>query len=854
MRKVRVFQLARELRTSVEEVIKELAALGCTADKASAVDAELAEQVQARLAGAKRKSVRDAAAMSEPAADAAARPMRAVERAAPAAAKRRAAPQPQPLPVWDLPPLPKTPEVVAPVLGSSAPAAAPPPARRVGPAVPGRGDMRVAPPVERERRTPAAARGPAARPELTRTYRPEAPGELPGREGRPGRRDRGRGERDTGREVGRDAEVGERPGDRRGKRAKRKKKRAEVSEQEVFNSVRRTMATLDVGRSRKKRRIRTDDGAEVEVEDTRVRINEFATVSELAAVLEVRPNEVVAACLKLGVLANVNRRLDRDTIEAVADEFGYEVEFVKEFGEEIIEEVEETHEDVPEEARPAIVTVMGHVDHGKTKLLDFIRKSDVVSGESGGITQHIGAYQARLADKRAVTFLDTPGHQAFTAMRARGADVTDIVVLVVAADDRVNEQTIEAINHAKAARKPIVVAINKVDLPNANPDRIRQQLAEQGLQVEEWGGQTIAVEISAKFGQNVDKLLEMVLLVAEMLDLKAQKDRPAKGTIIEAKKDAGRGIVATVLIQNGTLAVGDAFVCGTAWGKVRAMGTETGDRIESASPSTPVEVLGWSDVPQVGDAFSVVGSEAQARLISAERGQIAREKRMRLAAGRFRLGELHARLKEQTRIDLRVIIKADVQGSVEVLRDSMEKLTDEQVQVVVIHTGVGRINESDVLLATASGAIIVGFHVRPDPKATQLAQEEGVEVRLYSVIYEAIEEIEAAKAGLLKPKEQERVLGSAEVRNVFEITKVGTVAGCHVVAGTIARTARARVIRENDVVWSGRILSLKRFKEDAREVAQGYECGLSLEGFNDIKVGDLIEAYVVEEVSPVKKA
>jgi len=847
LRKVRVYQLARELRVSIEEVLKALAALGCAADKASAVDAALAEQVQVRLAGAKRKSIRDAA--PAPAAEAAAQPVRSGGRATPATVRRRAAPEPQPLPVWDLPPLPKTPDVVAPVLGSSAPAAAPPPARRVGPAVPGRGDMRVAPPTERERRAPAA-RGPAARPELTRTYRPDAPAEVPGRDGRPGRRDRGRGERVTTRE----AEPGGRAPDRRGKRGKRKKKRPEVNEQEVFDSVRRTMATLDAGRSRKKRRIRTDDGAEVEVEDTRARINEFATVSELAAVLEVRPNEVVAACLKLGVLANINRRLDRDTIEAVADEFGYEVEFVKEFGEEIIEEVEETHEDVPEEARPAIVTVMGHVDHGKTKLLDFIRKSDVVSGESGGITQHIGAYQARLADKRAVTFLDTPGHQAFTAMRARGADVTDIVVLVVAADDRVNEQTIEAINHAKAARKPIVVAINKVDLPTANPDRIRQQLAEQGLQVEEWGGQTIAVEISAKFGQNVDKLLEMVLLVAEMLDLKAQRDRPAKGTVIEAKKDAGRGIVATVLIQNGTLAVGEAFVCGTAWGKVRAMGTETGDRIESASPSTPVEVLGWSDVPQVGDTFSVVGSEAQARMISAERGQIAREKRMRLAAGRFRLGELHARLKEQTRIDLRVIIKADVQGSVEVLRDSMEKLTDEQIQVVVIHTGVGRINESDVLLATASGAIIVGFHVRPDPRATQLAQEEGVEVRLYSVIYEAIEEIEAAKAGLLKPKEQERVLGSAEVRNVFEITKVGTVAGCHVVAGTIARTARARLIRENDVIWSGRILSLKRFKEDAREVAQGYECGLSLEGFNDIKVGDLIEAYVVEEVSPVKKA
>ncbi len=841
MRKVRVYQLARELRANDNEVIAALEALGCTVKgRSSAVDADVAEQVRRQLAGPKRKTASGTEPVQATATRRAPQARPAGARRAPAPARRRKAPAPQPVPSWDLPQLPKAPEVAAPVVGLSAPTTAPPPARRVGPAVPGRGEMRVTP--TPKRRTATAGRN-AGKVDVTRTYRPsmapDTPSSAPGRGGR----------------RGRDAatDTGERP-DRRGKRGKRKKRRREVDEREVFDSVRRTMATLDSGRSRKRRRIRTEDGSEVEVEDVKIRINEFATVSELAAVMELRPNEIVAACLKLGVLANVNRRLDRDTIEAVADEFGYEVEFVKEFGEEMIEEVEESHTDVPETPRPAIVTVMGHVDHGKTKLLDFIRSSDVVSGESGGITQHIGAYQARMPDNRQLTFLDTPGHEAFTAMRARGADVTDIVVLVVAADDRVNEQTIEAINHAKAARKPIIVAINKCDLANANPDKIRQQLAEQGLQVEDWGGETIAVEISAKFGQNVDKLLEMILLVAEMQELKAQADRPAKGTIIEAKKDPGRGIVATVLIQNGTLKIGDSFVCGTAFGKVRAMVTETGDRIESAGPSTPVEVLGWSDVPQTGDSLTVVKSEGQARLISGERGQIAREKRMRLSSSRFRLGELHTRLKEQKRIDLRVIIKADVQGSVEVLRDSMEKLTDEQVQVVVIHTGVGRINESDVLLATASGAVIVGFHVRPDPRATQLAQDEEVEIRLYSVIYEAIEEIEAAKAGLLKPKEEERVLGSAEVREVFKVSKVGTVAGCHVVAGTVKRSGLARVIRENDVVWSGKIESLKRFKEDAREVAQGYDCGISLEGFGDVQVGDLIEAYVVEEVSPTKKA
>ncbi|MFH1143466.1 MAG: translation initiation factor IF-2 [Candidatus Eisenbacteria bacterium] len=609
------------------------------------------------------------------------------------------------------------------------------------------------------------------------------------------------------------------------------------------------MAAIDGSPRRRRRRRQDESGADVVEDSHTIKASEFLTVAEFAALLGARPAEVVAACLRLGIVANVNRRLDRDAIEAVADEFDYAVDFVKEFGEEMLEEEAEEVEEGSTGPRPVVVTVMGHVDHGKTKLLDYIRKTDIISRESGGITQHIGAYQVHLPSGGVVTFLDTPGHEAFTAMRARGADVTDLVILVVAADDGVNKQTIEAINHARAARKPIVVAINKCDLPTANPERIKKELSEQGLLVEEWGGSTVAVEISAREGTNVEKLLAMLMLVAEMQELRGQSDRPARGTVIEVRKDPGRGIVVTVLVQNGTLRIGDSFICGTRYGKVRAMADDLGERVESAGPSTPVEVLGWSDVPQVGDTIAAVKTEAMARVIAGERSQIARAHRMKLAANRFRLDDLHVRIKEGQRADLRLIIKADVQGSAEVLRDSLEKLTSEQVNVVVVHTGVGKINESDVLLAAASDAIIIGFHVRPDPKATQLAQSEEVEIRLYKVIYEAIDQIKSAMAGLLAPEKQERVLGTAEVREVFKVSKVGTIAGCTVVTGTITRQALARVIRGEDVIWSGKIISLKRFKDDAREVAAGFECGISLEGNEDIQVGDLIEAYVVEEVA-----
>jgi len=817
LRKVRVYQLARELRISNEAVLGLLQQIDDSiTSHMAAVDGEIAEQVRQQAGGGARsqgarEATRQTAVIEEKKAQVPGRAPRRRAAARPAAAV--------PPPVWQMPPLPPAPELSKTLIKASGTSASkPPPALLVGPVLPPRGGHVT-------QQTPELTRRDV--PTRGRTYYPPA--------GRPGggRPDRGAG---VGPAAGGGLPDG-RPG-RRGRKKKRKR-RQEVDEREVIDSIRRTMATLDGGPRRRRRR-RQDGGEEDVLEETAtIKASEFVTVAELAALLGARPAEVVVACLRLGIVANVNRRLDRDAIEAVADEFGYLVEFVKEFGAELLEEEDVVDEDAPRVSRPVVITVMGHVDHGKTKLLDYIRKTDVVSGEAGGITQHIGAYQVRLKGGL-VTFLDTPGHAAFTAMRARGADVTDLVIIVVAADDGVNKQTIEAINHARAARKPLVIAINKCDLPNANPERIKQQLSEHGVQVEEWGGDTVAVEISAKEGTNVEKLLEMLLLVAEMQELSAQTDRPAKGTVIEVRKDPGRGIVATVLVMNGTLRIGDAFVCGVRHGRVRAMTDDRRERVESAGPSTPVEILGWSDVPQVGDTLVVAKSDAKARIIAGERAQVAREHRMKLATDRFRLDGLHARIQESKRADLRLIIKADVQGSAEVLRDSLEKLSDDQVNVVVIHAGVGKINESDVLLATASNAVIIGFHVRPDPKATQLAQTEEIEIRLYQVIYEAIDQIKDAMLGLLEPEKKERVVGTVEVREVFRIGKVGTVAGCHVITGTVTRQTVARVIRGEDVIGSGKIISLKRFKDDAKEVSAGFDCGLSLEGFDDIQVGDQI--------------
>jgi translation initiation factor IF-2 len=624
-----------------------------------------------------------------------------------------------------------------------------------------------------------------------------------------------------------------------------KKKKRIVDEKLVRASVRRTLAELDGGKRRHHHRDDKEDAA-VGVEEAPhvIRVSEFVSVAELAAQLEVKPQEVIAACMRLGIMANINRRLDKDSIQAVADEFDYSVEFVDELGEEEAVETVEVEQLLP---RAPVVTIMGHVDHGKTSLLDHIRKTNVIAGEAGGITQHIGAYEVELPSNEKITFLDTPGHEAFTAMRARGAQVTDIVVLVVAADDRVMPQTIEAIDHARAANVPILVAINKIDLPAANVEMVRQDLAQHNLLVEEWGGKTIAVPISAKKGTNIEKLLEMIQLQAEVLELKADPSKHARGVVVESRVEQGRGIVATVLVQKGTLRVGDAFVAGATSGKVRALLNERGQRVTAAGPSTPAEVLGFSTAPQAGDTFAAVDDEREARELAAKRAQLLREQEFRLHK-HVTLTDLYSQMQRGMG-ELLVVLKGDVDGSVEALEDSLTKLSTEEVKLRVIHRGVGQITESDVLLAAASNAVIIGFHVRPDPRAAELASKEKVDVRLYEIIYEAVENVKDAMSGLLRPELRESIAGSAEVRKVFRTTKSGAIAGCMVLSGTITRNARARLLRGGEVVYDGKIASLKRFKDDVREVASGYECGIGLEGRDDIRELDVIEAYVIEEVA-----
>jgi translation initiation factor IF-2 len=630
-----------------------------------------------------------------------------------------------------------------------------------------------------------------------------------------------------------------------GGRPGKKKKRA-VDEKLIAAAVRRTVAEMETTKRKHHRREREDEAAVGVEEAPRViRVAEFASVAELAARFEVKPQEVIAACLRLGIMANINRRLDRDSIMAVADEFGFSVDFVSEIGEEI-EIAAPTEERL--EPRAPVVTVMGHVDHGKTSLLDYIRKANVIAGEAGGITQHIGAYEVRLAGGQKIAFLDTPGHEAFTAMRARGAQVTDIVVLVVAADDRVMPQTVEAIDHARAANVPILIAINKIDLPAANVEQVRQELAQHNLLVEEWGGKTIGVPISAKKGTGIDKLLEMILLQAELMELKADPSKAARGVVVEARVDKGRGIVATVLVQKGTLRVGDAFVAGSKSGKVRALQNERGQKVAAAGPSTPVEVLGWGEPPQAGDTFAVVGDEREARELAGKRSQLLREQELRQQK-HVTLTDLFSQMKEGKVSELLVVLKGDVDGSVEALQDSLTKLSTAEIKLRVIHRGVGQITESDVLLAAASNAVIIGFHVKADPKAAELASKEKVDLRLYDIIYQAVENVKDAMAGLLKPEIRESVSGQAEVRKIFRTSKAGVVAGCMVLSGAIQRNARARLLRGGEAVWDGRIESLKRFKDDVREVASGFECGISLEGRDDIQELDLIEAYVLEEVA-----
>ena len=578
-----------------------------------------------------------------------------------------------------------------------------------------------------------------------------------------------------------------------------------------------------------------------------LKVTEFVTVSEVATMMEVGVTEIISACMSLGMMVTMNQRLDAETLTIVAEEFGYTVEFVTADIEESIVEIEDKPEDLLE--RAPIVTVMGHVDHGKTSLLDYVREENVIAGESGGITQHIGAYGVTLESGQKIAFLDTPGHEAFTAMRARGAQVTDIAVIVVAADDDIMPQTKEAISHAQAANVPIVFAINKVDLPTANPEKIKEGLAGMNLLVEDWGGKIQSQEISAKTGQGVPELLEKVLLEAELLELKANPKRNASGTVVEAFLDKGRGYVSTILVQTGTLKVGDYLLAGTCSGKVKAMHDERGKKIKVAGPSTPVSVLGLDGAPQAGDKFNVMDDEREAKDIASKRTQLQREQNVRTQR-HITLDEIGRRIALGDFKELNIILKGDVDGSVEALTDSFQKLSTEEIAVNIIHKGVGAITESDVLLASASDAIIVGFNVRPAGNARQVADKEEIDIRTYSIIYDAINDLKDAMEGMLSPEMREEITGNAEIRETFKISKIGTIAGCMVTSGKIFRNSGIRIIRDSVVVYTGELATLKRFKDDVKEVAKGYDCGMQIKNYNDIKIGDVIEAY--QEVA-VKK-
>ncbi|HET8648528.1 MAG TPA: translation initiation factor IF-2 [Gemmatimonadales bacterium] len=643
-----------------------------------------------------------------------------------------------------------------------------------------------------------------------------------------------------------------------GRKKGKKGKRSSVDQEAVQANIARTLQGMKGGG--RKGRGRSDEPSyrelmaerraeEREREKTRIRVNEFVSVSELASAMKVPATQIVQFAFKeLGMMVTVNQRLDFDQIELIASEFGFEAVRESEYAAELAQITPE--EDKPEELRPRspVVTIMGHVDHGKTSLLDYIRKANIVAGEAGGITQHIGAYHVELGNGRQITFLDTPGHQAFTAMRARGAQVTDLVVLVVAADDQVMPQTIEAISHARNAGVPMIVAINKIDLPSANVPKVKQDLLQHSVVLEEFGGTVLSAEISAKKGSGIDNLLDQVLLQAEMLDLKANPEGSVHGTVLEATLDPGKGPLATVLVQRGTLKVGDDFICGLFSGRVRAMYDERGNTVEEAGPSIPVQILGFEGVPAAGDSFVVVKDAVEARDIAQKRQRLDREAQNRRTARGTSLEDFSRALKEGEVTSLRIIIKADQGGPAEALADALAQLSTSEVKVDVVHRGVGAITESDILLAKASGAIVLGFHVRPDTNARTTAEREQVDVRTYRVIYEAVDDVRKALEGLLKPEERETVLGEAEVLQVFKVSKVGTVAGCIVRSGTIHRTDRARVIRDGTVVYTGQLASLKRFKDDVREVREGLECGLGIENFNDVKVGDRIESYRLEEI------
>ena len=636
--------------------------------------------------------------------------------------------------------------------------------------------------------------------------------------------------------------------------------KAEPTDEEVQKQIRETLEKLQGNTNKSKgakyrrdkrdqhRQKSEDELAEIEASSKILKVTEFITVGEIATLMEISSTEIISVCMSLGIMVTMNQRLDAETLTIVADEFGYQVEFVKTELEESIDEIEDEDEDL--ESRAPIVTVMGHVDHGKTSLLDYIREENVIAGESGGITQHIGAYSVTLKKNEKITFLDTPGHEAFTAMRARGAQATDIAIIVIAADDDIMPQTKEAISHAQAAGVPIIFAINKIDKPNSNPDKIKEALAGMNLMVEEWGGKIQSQDISALNGTGVNELLEKVLLEAELLELKANPNRKSKGTVVEAFLDKGRGYVSTILVQTGTLKIGDYILAGKHSGKVKAMFDERGNPLEKSPPSTPVSILGLDGAPQAGDNFNVLQDEKEAKQIAAKRTQLLREQNVRTQR-HITLDEIGRRIALGDFKELNMILKGDVDGSVEALTDSLQKLSTEEIQVNIIHKAVGAITESDVLLASASDAIVIGFNVRPMGNARQIAEKEEIDIRSYSIIYDAINDVKDAMEGLLSPEMKEEITGTAEIRETYKISKVGTIAGCMVTTGKIFRNSGIRIIRDGVVVFSGNLASLKRFKDDVKEVAKGYDCGLQIQNYNDIQEGDVVECF--QEIAIKKK-
>ncbi|HET8622525.1 MAG TPA: translation initiation factor IF-2 [Gemmatimonadales bacterium] len=895
MVKTRVHDLAAEFGVAPEQLLQMLREMNIfVRSHLSALETDQVSAIRVRWEREKRKHAEDAQpkktrrkavkAAAEPAAPAAieARPTKrrrtaaevaqveaaaALEREAAEAAERAAlelerpvleVPPPQALPSLeeraralfkDLPPLPVEDEAVAAEPTPSEPVAAsapatPPPA----PPPPTRAPF-IPPRIQRQAPSgPAgsAVGGPPQRGSYQGRPKPVFSSGAPIAPARPGAPDRGA----ASRSFGPDAEKGA------GRKKGKKGKRSMVDQEAVQANILKTLQGMKGGARGKGRR--SDEPSyrdqlagrlaeEREKEKTRIRVNEYISVSELAGLMKVPATQIVQFAFKeLGMMVTVNQRLDFDQIDLIASEFGFQAVKEEEYAAEVA--VPEPEDEGELAARPPVVTIMGHVDHGKTSLLDYIRKANVVAGEAGGITQHIGAYNVSLGDGKAITFLDTPGHQAFTAMRARGAQVTDIVVLVVAADDQVMPQTVEAISHARNAGVPLIVAINKIDLPTADVDKVKRDMLQHNVVLEEFGGNVLSAPISAKKGTGVDRLLEQVLLQAELLDLKANAAGRAHGTVLEATLDPGKGPLATVLVQKGTLRVGDDFICGKFSGRVRALFDERGKQVKEAGPSVPVQILGFEGVPSAGDAFTVVADAVEAREIAQRRQRLEREAQSRRTQKASSLEDFSRALKEGEVSALRIIIKADQGGPAEALADALAQLSTPEARVDVVHRGVGAISEGDVLLAKASGAIILGFHVRPDTNARAAAEREQVDIRTYRIIYEAVDDVRNALEGLLKPEEKEVVLGEAEVLQLFKVSKVGTIAGCAVRSGIIQRTAKVRIIRDGSPVYTGNISSLKRFKDDVREVREGLECGIGIENYNDLKVGDRIEAFRMEEV------